>query len=298
MRSTRQYLIAIALLMAVAIGLQVWRDRGWTAYEPVTPVMWLQAGPEMKRMALGFDSLVADGYWIRAVVYYGRQRLSEKADKNYDLLFPLLNVVTYLDPRFTVAYRFGSIFLSEQFPGGPGRPDLAIELLQRGRERSPERWEYAHDIGFVYYWNYRDYKKAAEWFEIASRVPGAPFWLKTTAASMLTEGGDRAAARTLWQQLYDSAELDWLKKNAEIRLAQLDALEAIDLLNLIVWRYEARTGRFPASWHELVQMRVLAREPLDPTGTPFVLDQVNEDVRVAQSSVLWPLPQGLYSSAP
>lgn len=294
---TRQYIVVIVLLMPVAVALQVWRDRGWTPYEPLTAVMWVKPGPELKRMALGFDALVADGYWIRAVVYFGRQRLSENPNKNYDLLYPLLDAVTLLDPRFTVAYRFGSIFLSERFPGGPGRPDLAIELLKRGLERSPERWEYAHDIGFVYYWTYRDFKTAAEWFERASQVPGAPFWLQSTAASMLTEGGDRDSARRLWQQMYDTAELDWLKKNAELRLAQLDALEAIDTLNLIVWRYEARTGRFPASWQELVQARILARVPLDPAGVPFMLDPVNEDVRIASNSLLWPLPQGLHSSA-
>ena len=118
--------------------------------------------------ALGFDALVADLYWIRAVVYFGRQRLSKIADKNYDLLYPLLDLVTTLDPRFTVAYRFGAIFLSEPPPDGPGRPDLAVELLERGSS-APERWEYLHDIGFVYYWSYRDYAAAAEWLERASR---------------------------------------------------------------------------------------------------------------------------------
>ena len=129
---------AIALLMAVAVALQVWRDDGWQAYEPATPVMWLQAGPAMERAALGYDALVADIYWIRAVVYFGRQRLSDAKDKNYDLLYPLLDLVTTLDPRFNVAYRFGAFFLSENAPDGPDRPDLAIELLKRGIEARPE----------------------------------------------------------------------------------------------------------------------------------------------------------------
>lgn len=290
--------IAVPLLLVVAVGLQVWRDRGWQAYEPPTPVMWLHAGSAMKRAALGYDALVADIYWIRSVVYFGKQRLSSAKDKTYDLLYPMLDLVTLLDPRFKVAYRFGAIFLSEPYPAGPGRPDLAIELLQRGLQRDPNRWEYARDIGFVYSWTYRNYKTAAEWFERGSRMPNAPVWLKSTAAITLIQGGDRDAARVLWQQLYDTAEVDWLKQAAEARLAQLDALDAIDRLNEIAWRYEARAGRFPASWQELAAVGVLRGIPVDPAGVPYVLDQVNEDVQLSQESPLWPLPTGLEPSAP
>ena len=81
--------------------------------------------------------------------------------------------MTSLDPHFKVAYRFGAIFLTEAYPSGPGRPDLAIALLQRGIERDGGRWEYMHDIGFVYYWWLHDYKQAAEWFERAGRASRA-----------------------------------------------------------------------------------------------------------------------------
>ena len=57
----------------------------------------------------------------------------DEPDKNYDLLYPLLDLVTTLDPRFNVAYRFGAIFLVRAAPGGPGRPDLAIALLETRR---------------------------------------------------------------------------------------------------------------------------------------------------------------------
>jgi hypothetical protein len=298
MRTSGRYAIAIAACLAAAIAIQVRRDRGWQAYEPRTPVMWLQAGPTLKRAALGYDTLVADVYWIRAVVYFGRQRLSQAKDKTYDLLYPMLDLVTLLDPRFKVAYRFGAIFLSESHPSGPGRPDLAVELLKRGLAYDPHRWEYARDIGFVYWWNYRDNTTAADWFQKGSEMPGAPVWLKSTAAVTLAHGGDRDAARQLWRQLYDTAEVDWLKTAAEVRLGQLDALDVIDQLNPIVWRYEARVGRFPQSWQELVAARVLAGIPLDPAGVPFVLDPTNEDVQVAQRSPLWPLPTGLDPSAP
>ena len=50
----------------------------------------------------------------------------------YDLLYPLLDVTTSLDPSFNIAYRFGSIFLAEEYPMGPGRPELADQAARQG----------------------------------------------------------------------------------------------------------------------------------------------------------------------
>lgn len=297
MRTTAAYLVCISTLLGAAVMVQVWRDRGWQAYEPAIPVLWLQRADAMRKFTLGFDSVIADVYWIRTVVYFGRQRLSDRADRNYELLFPYLDFVTTLDPRFTTAYRFGAIFLSEAPPGGPQRPDLAIAILKRGAAKAPDRWEYLHDIAFVYHWAYRDFRQAAMWMQRASEVPNAPFWLKSTAATMLEQGRDRESARALWLQMRDGAEDDWLKRTADLRIAQLDALEAIEQLNEVVWRYEARTGRIPRYWQELVAARVLRGVPLDPAGVPYELDQSNEDVRLSPQSPLWPLPQDFTESA-
>ena len=45
------------------------------------------------------------------------------------------------------------------------------------------------DAGFVHYWWRHDYKAAAEWFKRASEVAGAPWFLKSLAATTLAEGG-------------------------------------------------------------------------------------------------------------
>ena len=65
-----------------------------------------------------------------------RSPVEAGAARKYELLFPLLDLTTTLDPYFTIAYRFGAIFLSERYPGGPGRPDQAIALLRKASPRS------------------------------------------------------------------------------------------------------------------------------------------------------------------
>jgi hypothetical protein len=279
---------AIAALMTVSLLVQVVRDRGWQPFEPPSGVMWIRSGEFAKRLALGFDNLAADIYWIRAVVYFGGQRLGTQ--KSYDQLFPLLDLVTSLDPQFSVAYRFGSIFLAEPFPGGAGRPDLAMQLLQKGMTADPTRWEYLQDIGFIDYFSNRDYIRAAEWFKRAADVPGAPEWLGPLAATTLAEGGNRESSRTLWTHLRDGTDVEWIRNTAAHRLQQLDAMDAIEELNRITASFTARHGRPPKDMEEVAVERRWRGLPVDPSGMPFLVDPATGKVELSPSSRLWPLP--------
>jgi len=287
----------VVLLLAAAVGVQVVRDRGWQPYQPATPLLWFQSGHLLSRASLGFQNLIADTYWIRAVVYYGGKRRSPEQGRDFSLLDPLLTFVTTLDPRFKVAYRFGAIFLTEAYPDGPGRPDLAIALLRRGLAASPTTWEYALDIGFVHYWWLRDYKTAAHWFEKGAQMPGAPIWLQPLAATTLATGGDRQSSRQLWRQLGDS-DIEWLRRNAQHRLLQIDAMDVVDELNEISRRFTDRVGRTPRDWRELIAAERLRGLPLDATGVPYALDPATGRIDVSRQSTLHPLPWPQQSTGP
>ncbi len=284
--------LALIALVACFVGLEVWRDRVYGEPAPGDAVLYLRSGDAVRRMSLSFTPLVADLYWVRAVQYYGGQRLSRSAGKRYDLLYPLLDITTTLDPNFTIAYRFGSIFLAEDYPGGAGRPDLAVALLQKGFRADQTRWRYLQDIGFVYYWWVGDYQEAARWFDKGADIPGAPWWLRSLAAVTKAQGGDRRGSRQLWESLRDTADNEWLRSNATFRLEQLDALDAIDRLDSIVLAFKARTGELPASWDALVAARLLQARPLDPSGSPYVLNPATGGVGLAPDSRLNPLPVG------
>lgn len=284
--------LVLVLLLATFVVAEVWRDRVYGEPAAGESVLYVRSGEAMRRVALGFSPLLADVYWVRAVQYYGGTKLSKDQKKRYDLLFPLLDITTSLDPQFNIAYRFGSIFLAEAYPGGAGRPDLAIALLEKGYHANPARWHYLQDIGFVYYWWVGDYQKAGEWFTKASEIPGAPWWLKSLAAVTLAQGGDRESSRRLWRAMHDTAENDWVRTNAAHRLAQLDALDAIDQLTAAAGQFKARTGAFPSSWEDLVRARMIRGVPLDPQGAPFRLDPAAERVTLSPESPLNPLPAG------
>lgn len=212
------------LLFGSAVGLAIARERlELPPPPPGTPdLMYVRSTTVAPRLALSYDALAADLYWIRAIQHYGGTRLSNDPAKAYDRLYPLLDLATSLDPHFNIAYRFGAIFLAEPFPAGAGRPDQAITLLMKGLAVQPDRWEFAHDIGFVHYWFRRDYVEAAGWFLRAAAIPGSPDWLTPLAAQVQADGGNRAASRELWRRILETAESDWLRAMADTQLRRLD----------------------------------------------------------------------------
>lgn len=295
----RAAIVVCLVLIAAFVGLSIWRDSVYGEPGPGASVLYVRSGPAMRRLALGFAPLLADVYWVRAVQYYGSTRLSTGKKKSYDLLYPLLDIATSLDPRFNIAYRFGSLFLAEAYPGGAGRPDQAIQLLEKGFRDNPQRWQYLQDIGFVYYWWLGDYQAAGEWFTKASTIPGAPWWLQSLAGVTKAQGGDRESSRRLWRAMQETADNEWVRNNAAWRLAQLDALDAIDRLEAVVAEFRKRTGAAHASWEALVRAGLLRGIPLDPRGIPldpggkaFVLDSATGSVTLSPESSLNPLPVG------
>lgn len=286
---------AVAVLIAAAIAVVRVRERLYPPADVEDDSVYVTSPAAVSRAALEYRTLAADLYWIRAVQYFGGTRrmlnrgetIADPDRRRFAALYPMLDLATSLDPRFNIAYRFGAIFLAEPPPGGPGRPDLAVALLEKGLREQPNRWEYLQDIGFVHYWWRRDFRQAAAYFKRAGDIPGAPWWLGSLAATTLAQGGDRRSSRQLWTALRDSADNDWLRRDAERRLIQLNALDQIDQLQALVDQMARRQGHALTDWTPLVPL--LKGVPGDPSGTPYEID-ANGRVHLSQSSPLWPLP--------
>lgn len=292
---TRRHLavVALVLLAAGSVALQAARDARYGTLTDDARMMYLHSGEVAGRLALEYDALAADIYWIRAVLHYGGDRLHDPGAARYELLYPLLDLTTSLDPLFQIAYRFGSVFLAEPPPGGPGRLDQAEALLKKGMAASPEKWQYAHDLGFLYYWQAQDYETAASWFQHASGIPGAPEWLGPVAAGMLARGGDREQSRELLRRILQDADHDYLRQVATRWLRQLDALDQMDRLDEMLAEYVRRAGRRPASWLELIRAGWLPGIPVDPEGHPYMLNTTWSTTRLSLESPLNPLPEEL-----
>lgn len=297
----RRAAISGVLCLAGGLGLSAAVLRAGDAFDPLPAetgrLVYLRSGPIARRAALSFRAVTADAYWIRTIQHYGRDRKSTRMRGRFELLFPLLDVTTSLDPHFNVAYRLGAVFLAEPPPSGPGRVDQAVSLLEKGLRHDPARWQYAFDIGFIYYWygtgagrRAADCAQAADWFERSADMPRAPVWLRQLAAVTRTESGDTRSARALLMELAASDQ-DWVRRMAARGLDQLTAIDAIQALQRQVDRFVLEHQRAPASWADLHPDAPRSAVPIDPSGVPYEFDSATQHVMLSSTSPLFPLPR-------
>jgi hypothetical protein len=231
--------------------------------------LYINSPKLLKRASLGFDGLMACIYWTRSVQYFGHRHFLRS--HTYNELAPLLEITTALDPHMIPAYQFGASFLAPKPPNGAGEPIRAIELMKYGIQNNPDNWRLYYDLGFVYYTELKDYKRAGEVFEQGSKVPNAHPFLKILAAQLAEHAADYATARMLWTATYESSSEAYIRQNALDHLRAIRVDEDVTHLQDAVTRFSAQTGHQPASLRELAGAAHFPGIPLDPDGNPYEL---------------------------
>jgi hypothetical protein len=270
----------IALLLFVLLGLAgVWRlqehiDTEQSAVESEDDQLMLRSSKLVKSLSLEYAPLAADIYWTRVVQYFGNKQAANQVDLR--LLWPMLDVTTVLDPQLMPVYHFGSTFLSDASPRGAGRPDLAVELLERGLRANPDEWRLYYDLGFVYYFDMKDYAKASAALYEGSKNPKAFIWMKAMAAKIATEGNSTETSNFLWQDVYNTTKDPLVKQNALRHLQLLRAEDDRKQIDTVADEYQKRFGRRPVRMSELVQSGLLRGAPVDALGYPYILSEAGK----------------------
>ena len=252
------------------------------------------SGPTARHLALGFNGLAADWYWMRSLQYVGRKivhfdethdarvTFSSLADLDLRLLPSLLKVSTTLDPQFMAPYEYGAMILPEI------NSDQAIDLLNFGIAANPNAWRLYQHLGYVY-WKRHDYQKASELYTTGGKLPGAPPWMLAMGARMKAEGGSPNSAREMYQHLYDSSTDKDVRDMVVKQLMRLDSLDDREIIRQIITAYKEKNGRCPSSWREirvqLAEVRIVSAPnstralrmdatgaPLDPSGVAYWLE--------------------------
>jgi tetratricopeptide (TPR) repeat protein len=270
-RAWRNGLPAVACLAAASL-IQPVQDRidAHQNRSLVDPdILYFSSPRAVKALALGYDSLVADVYWMRAIQYYGRRDEAARRRVPYKNLPVLQDIVTTLDAKMLDVYRAGSVFLAEPEPLGAGQPLEALRLLDKGISLRPKEWLLRFDKGFVHFLYLKDYKQAGQTWLEASRVEGAPPWMEALAARGLSQGGEIDTAKELWRrQLEGSGRAD-VRENARNHLASIQVDEDISTLEFLLDKYAAGHGAPAARPESLVEAGLLNFVPNDPSGVPY-----------------------------
>lgn len=213
--------LALVVGLVLSVMSQNWLDAQHRL--PLIPedTLYVRSSEILKRASLGFTGLMADAYWINTTLYFGekfqQQRLAGEAFdvRQLDLLQPMLELVTELDPRHVAAYRFGGFFLQYD------NPAEAINFIQQGIRNNPNEWRLYQDLGFAL-WRQGQFREAAEAYSGGARLPGAPTWMQPMAVTMIAKGGDRETARQLFQRLYEESDDGFVRQVCKEQLLFLN----------------------------------------------------------------------------
>ena len=205
-------LIGVLIWGSVALGTSA---RARSEALPSDGPQYLPAAEMLELVAMGYEDVVADLLWFRAIQYYGEWR---RGDHGIQFFEQLARTTVDLDPGFEDAYRFTGMVLADDM----GLPDRGIDFLRLGMANLPDSWWLPFEAGFIEYVNRKDDAAAARWFVHAAAVPGAPEYPRRFAAVAASRAGDLSVSSELWRYVAQTTQNDGLRAKAEQYVAELE----------------------------------------------------------------------------
>ena len=295
--------LVVVLGFGGALGMARVLDAGRPTFRAIVDEAPYLAPSAAKRLALGFDGLAADWYWLNALQYIGRKIEEQARTSRLDLaqavqldrikavdaavLVRLFDMITTLDPRFTAVYEFAAVVL----PAVDVR--AAIALLEKGIRENPAEWFLHQQLAYIY-WQRGDNLAAADAFRRGARMTTAR-WMEHMAERVEAKGDDPRVARAMYARMYEQAQDDQVKEWARRRLMELRSLEERSVIRRALGTFVTEHARCPRDWREMgraltaLELRVHPEgPPLDPSDTPYllVLSPLGCDVTLHPSSAV------------
>lgn len=263
--------VLFSVLACATIGTEVLLERQRPSFAMAAELSYLPKGQYLKTAVLGYQHVVADLIWIRAVQHFGDLK---QTPQGYVWAYHAADVVTDLDPKFVFAYQATGTVLGVW----AGRVTESTAILKKGMQHNPEDWHLPFMLGYDYYFELCDPGSAATYFRIASELPGAPSYLPRLAARMTVEAGDPVAALEFLQRLHNQTSDDHLREALAIRMQEIVVEQHITLLEQAVLRYRAESGRYPTTVKDLLSLRILTHIPPEPFGGQYSINPADGSV--------------------
>lgn len=210
-----------------------------------------------------FSNARADLYWLEAIQYIGSNAISAEYKK---YLYPLIDIITDLNPYFEHPYLIGQLLLPEYNERYENRSEkeikkwflqaenLSLKWINNFCDKSKIesiKWEYnlsklwsedkykdpcksymiPYYLAYIYYFYAKDPIKAAQYYKITSANTDSLEWAKILAAIMQGKWWDREKAIIMFLNMAKTVE------NNELCQAYSNNLEQI-LFPAFNWNYK------------------------------------------------------------
>lgn len=226
----------IWLMLCVLMHVLHLQLRAQTAsqFEAVTHTRKLPSAQTVHLLALGFDRVASDLYWLLFIQYYGDPKAADK--RRYMLAPAYLELITKLDPHFIQPYWFASFILGAELK----LKKESEQVLDYGIKENPQSWTLPYIAGFNQYLYLDDDKKAATYYRMGAACPDAPKWLGEQVTILESNVPRLVKTTQVWWRIYKSTNDPMLKNKARLKL--------IDLFSKIYWTAPTKPIKDTAIW--------------------------------------------------
>jgi hypothetical protein len=190
--------------------------------------------PGHARLAsLGFDTVLSDYYWLQALQLVGGDGGDTR--RHAGTIGDMIDLITSLDPWVGHPYRFAAVWLTDSKQS----VRKANRLLERGIAHDPGDWRNRYHLGFNHFFYLEQNSEAADAFESALNLEGAPRYLGPLVARLRMNAGGLEMAAGFLSELARTASDEYAR--AEY-LKALDEVEterrarALDAAREAYWR--------------------------------------------------------------
>jgi hypothetical protein len=195
--------------------------------------------------SLGFDTVLSDYYWLQALQLVGGD--SGDTRRHSGTIGDMIDLVTTLDPWVGHPYRFAAVWLTDSKQS----VRKANRLLERGIAHAPEDWRNRYHLGFNHFFYLEQNSEAADAFESALNLEGAPRYLGPLVARLRMNAGGLEMAAGFLSELARSAPDEYAR--AEY-LKALDEIETERLARVLDGAREAYWRRHGEDIREVADL--------------------------------------------
>lgn len=269
---TTAALAGLVTIYGLAVGVGIWTRNSDERRKP--EVVALPSHTVAKVTALGFDNVVADFYMLRAIQYFGN---SDNGRDNYKYLFPLVDLVSELDPKWPEPLLWGGIAVQRNL----GRETWintaeSTRLLQKGAERFPGEWRFQVYTAYNLSTFHHDYLAAAKVLEKAVGHPEAPDWIPSLVTRLYSSAGDLETAQAFAAVMAGESEDPTIAELMNQRLIDIETEKRLRRLEHAVEEFKQREGRLPTRLEELVSAGIVTRLPQEPRDGDWSITEAGE----------------------
>lgn len=203
------------LLFVSAIGGAMYFEQGISIYESTSDASLVQELKPVNSKAIqpflmGHEAFYADLFWVHTV----RWSVEKQYQNMAEYIFKMADLITDLDPRFEQVYIWAGsaiTYVNSYKMSAEDKVRASNRILEKGWNyiqndvegwnHYPRFWMIPQFLGFNYGFELKDKEKALEYTQVLMTIPGLPPHMKTWAAGLYRDSGDKSKGLNFLENL-------------------------------------------------------------------------------------------------